>query len=386
VAVSGGRVARTIVSYFPRVTGPGKQVYEISRRLGEYGYTSPVFTTTPGKDVSHDLNGRERFETKRFPVTVPFMGFDFSLPFAKAIMKEPLDLIHSHGYRDFLALQSSLAAGVREKPFILQPHGQLVTYRYILPRDQWYPYTAYDRLCQRVALEADKVVVSATSEAREAKEFGVDPSKIVVIPPGLASAVEPNRYRGKGIFRVLFVGRISPGRNVHNLIEAFSRVLNKKDGVLTIVGGEEKLSKREEGGYLDRLRAQALSSPGGNCIEFTGPLYGADLERMYESSNLFVCASRYESFSQPIMEAAAHGLPVISTPVGIASDIITSGRTGYLVQPDDVDGFAERIQELLDDREEARDMGLRLLDVVKGRFDWDQIVRHYVSLYESVGV
>ena len=383
MARTGSKVARTIVSYFPRVTGPAKQAYEISRRLNEYGYTSSVFTTTPESGANSNVEDQRDVETRRFPVTVPFMAFGFSLSFATAIMKEPLDLIHSHGYRDFLALQSFLTAGVKKKPFVLQPHGQLISYKYILPESQWRPYTAYDRLCQRVVLEADKVVVSATPEAREAKEFGVDPKRIAVIPPG-APTVERKRTGSEGPFRVLFVGRISSVRNVDHLIEAFSRI-STEDAVLTIVGGEEKLSKREGAGYLSSLRREARSLTNGGRIEFTGPLYGAELEKMYLSSDLFVCASRYESFGQPIIEAAAHGLPVISTPVGVASDIVIDGKTGYLVEPDNVSGFADRIQQLMNDRKEAEDMGLRIVDLVRRKFDWNHIIRQYVSLYESVG-
>lgn len=379
---TGARIARTIASFFPRITGPAKQAYEISRRLREYGYVSPIFTTTPEGTPSHrEDNGA--VETRRFPVTIPFMGFDLAVSFAKAILKEPIDLIHTHGYRDSLALQSFLAARIRRKPFIVQPHGSLLSYRYLIPQDQWRPYAAYDRLFRRIVLDADKVVVSTNSEGREAEEFGIERSKIAIIPPGVL-AIRQRRTHSHGSFRVLFVGRISAGRNVQHLIEAFSQVPAGRDGVLTIVGGEEKLSTREESGYLSHLRMEARSSRNGGRIEFTGPLYGADLEEVYSSSDVFVCASRYESFGQPIVEAAAHGLPVISTPVGVANEIVINGQTGYLVKPNDVTGLANRIQELLDDRKRAGEMGRRMLHTVRNKFDWNHIIRDYVSLYESV--
>ena len=43
-------------------------------------------------------------------------------------------------------------------------------------------------------------------------------------------------------------------------------------------------------------------------------------------ANIFVYPSLYENFGQPLIEAAAHGLPLISTPVGIARDIIIDGE------------------------------------------------------------
>src|SRR3970282_2156879 len=98
------------------------------------------------------------------------------------------------------------------------------------------------------------------------KEFGVDPKRVAVIPPGVA-AVARRAYH-EGPFRVLFVGRISTLRNVDQIIEAFSRVATEHT-VLTIVGGEEKLSKREEDGHLSFLRRTARSLVNGGRIEFT---------------------------------------------------------------------------------------------------------------------
>ncbi|NIP99801.1 MAG: glycosyltransferase, partial [Nitrospinaceae bacterium] len=54
----------------------------------------------------------------------------------------------------------------------------------------------------------------------------------------------------------------------------------------------------------------------------------------YQSADVFVYPSRYENFGQPVLEAAAWGLPVIATSTGVASEIIREGETGFLTPPD----------------------------------------------------
>ena len=108
----------------------------------------------------------------------------------------------------------------------------------------------------------------------------------------------------------------------------------------------------------------------------------ADLKLLYKSSNIFVYPSLYENFGQPLIEAAAHGLPLISTPVGIAKDIVIDGETGYHVT-----GKAEEIKdriESLTDSNLRLEMGRKIQVEIKNRFDWAKIIDQYKSLYQTL--
>ena len=180
--------------------------------------------------------------------------------------------------------------------------------------------------------------------------------------------------------KILFVGRIARVRRVELLLQAASQLTIPFH--LTIAGGEEKTSSVTRGGYLEELKLLANQLNLNSNVTFTGKKDPADLKLLYKSSNIFVYPSLYENFGQPLIEAAAHGLPLISTPVGIAKDIVIDGETGYHVT-----GKAEEIKdriESLTDSNLRLEMGRKIQVEIKNRFDWAKIINQYKSLYQTL--
>lgn len=377
-------IARTVPSFYPRVTGPAKQVYNVSKRLEESGYHSTILTTTPHAESSWSPVDLRDLAVMRFPVSIRYMQFDASLAFSRAIFRLEFDLIHSHGYRDHLTAQSFIASKIRRRPFVLQPHGSLRGYRHILSRPKWKPYVYYDAVtAKRIAKIADRVVVSTAQEAEEAVSFGIEEEKIRIIPTGVSVRNHPSEET-HGPSRMLFVGRISPSRNVHRIIEAFALASDGSELQLTIVGGEEKRSFSEKSGYLQHLMRLCERLQVDSKVTFTGPLYGRDLEKAYQGSDFFTYASSYENFGQTMLEAAAHGLPVISPRIGVARDIIIEGITGRYFDVNDIGRLSEIIGEFAENLEKVREMGKHMRELVKERYDWKRIIESYASLYEEL--
>lgn len=73
----------------------------------------------------------------------------------------------------------------------------------------------------------------------------------------------------------------------------------------------------------------------------------AELRRLYSSSTVFLYPSRYEGFGLPPLESMACGCPVVTTEVGAVSEFAADRRNALVVQPGDVRGLADRLEELL---------------------------------------
>ncbi|EYE98802.1 glycosyltransferase family 4 protein [Aspergillus ruber CBS 135680] len=109
-------------------------------------------------------------------------------------------------------------------------------------------------------------------------------------------------------------------------------------------------------------------------VIFTGFLTGVDLARAYAAGDLFLHCSVTETFGLVVLEAMASGLPVIARDQGGPSDIIRNGQTGYLMPPDDLDGFVKLVRQV------SIDGGLRsnLSSAARGYADvttWEAINR-----------
>ena len=252
---------------------------------------------------------------------------------------------------------------------------------YLPSATQKIPYHFYDAMTLKTsAKRAQAIVVSSNLEYKDALEFGITKNKIHVIPMGIDIEEIKREEILSNQLQLLFVGRIARVRRIELIIQAVSQL--NIPFHLTIVGGEEKTSSVTRAGYLDELKQLTKILNLESKVSFLGKKNPFELKTVYQSADIFVYPSLYENFGQPLIEAAANGLPIISTPVGIARDIIIDGETGYLVigKPEEI---KDRI-ELLKDTRQRLLMGQRIQTEIKNRFNWKNIIAKYMDLYQSL--
>ena len=111
-------------------------------------------------------------------------------------------------------------------------------------------------------------------------------------------------------------------------------------------------------------------APYQGSIRLTGRLDQADIVREMHAAHVLVLPSVFEGFGLVIVEAMATGMPVIASTNSAGPDIIREGLDGYVLEPDDVEGLAERLELLRLDRVGAVEMGAQAAERAK-EFSWD---------------
>lgn len=106
---------------------------------------------------------------------------------------------------------------------------------------------------------------------------------------------------------------------------------------------------------------------------------------VYRGLDLYVHSSRHEGFSNSILEAMSHALPVVATNVGGTPEAVLHGVTGLLVPRDDVDALSTAILEMLSNPERATKFGEAGRERVERCFTVDRMVEAYARLYEEAG-
>ena len=243
------------------------------------------------------------------------------------------------------------------------------------------PYHLYDIATLKTsAKRAQAIIVSSKFEYEDALEFGIAKDKIHIIPMGIEVERIKKDQSVTEQMQILFVGRIARVRRIELLLQAVSQL--NFPFHLTIAGGEEKTSSVTRTGYLNELKQLTKQLNLENKVTFVGKKTPRELKTIYQSADIFVYPSLYENFGQPLLEAAAHGLPLISTSVGIARDIIIEGETGFQIsgKPEEI---KERIESLRNSNLRLQ-MGRRIQNEVKNRFDWENIMNQYTNLYRSL--
>lgn len=186
-------------------------------------------------------------------------------------------------------------------------------------------------------------IVCQTNGAKAFYPSRLQESTTVIANPlrPIREAEAPSTKRG-----LVAVGRLTPQKGFDLLIEAFARIAdNFPSWTLTIWGeGTERLKLEElcaTLGIEGRVRLPGVTTSHGDWVDQAG---------------LFVLSSRYEGLPNVLIEAMAAGLPVVAfdCPLGPA-EMITHGKNGILVPPEDVTALAQSLTELMaDEHERAR--------------------------------
>jgi len=202
---------------------------------------------------------------------------------------------------------------------------------------------------------------------------------------------------------VLFVGRLSPEKGVHVLLEAFGEVARQHPQAELRLVGPFDVAPRQFVDPLDRDRvvapisryyaktnrySQALhrwAQGLGARVTFVPPTPNINLGSQYAQAGIFVFPSVWhEPFGIPLVEAMAAGLPVITTKGGAAGEIVDDGVTGLLVKRGDVRELAQAIDALLRDPARRALMGAAGRERAARLFTWDQASARLSQIYEQL--
>jgi len=273
---------------------------------------------------------------------------------------------------------------------VVVPHGSLIGYRkaYSVHRRGWV-HVLYDFATLRATTRlAAAVVVTSSLEEKDALEFGIPKNKIVRIPYGLSLPpcdVAKQRPRGRDARVVLTVSRLTAKNNLEFLMRGFARALRRRANLrLVIVGGAKPSGlSPEEGQYYQRLQRLASELQIKESVTFAGWKVGEELWGQYRAADVFAWTSRYDNFARALVEAAWFGLPIVSTPVGIAPELLADNSGGRLVEHDDEEALAAALIDFTGRRIDAAIDGQRNREKA-AEYTLDRMVSGYIELYKRV--
>ncbi len=412
------RILHVVPRYWPYLGGSERWFQEISERLAADGHRVTVLTTNAW-DLEYFWDRRKQTipieeEThkgvliRRLPVRhLPFSGIVFpgtqramcmiargprlarkalftlgtTMPWVPSLrgtlsrLNPAPEIVHAATVPfDSLIYYPQQYARSRGIPFIMSPQTHLgepesdeVRRHYTLPN-------------QIEMMRRSTFVIVRTGIERDALEaLGVPPEKMVRVPAG----AEPREMTGMGArFRqkhglrqpiVFSLGALAYDKGSMTLVEAMKLLWSEGLEVHLVMAGPLMEPFRQ---YLkaqpDEVKARCLV-PG-----FVSPEEKSDL---LDAGDVFVMASRTDSFGIVYLEAWLNRKPVIGAWAGGVPDVISQGEDGFLVRFGDAAGLATRIKQLLGDRELAEEMGRRGEKKTLESYTWDRVYEQTLPLY-----
>jgi glycosyltransferase involved in cell wall biosynthesis len=348
------------------------------------------YRTIPAYDYLSDRIGTRlgRASNPRRPaVSAVSYHLEYALRTAVNIRRERCDVVHVHQFPQFAMVIRAFNPGVK---ILLHMNCEWLT--------QFDPTIVLRRLrATDLILGSSDYIASLIRKAYPSVApkcvtvyNGVDVERFAPRPS------EAGRKR-PGVARLVFVGRVSPEKGVHDLIDAFAIVAKQRDDVeLHIVGPEDSLPIDfivgisgdplvralsvfyQDGDYSKHLRRRIEPSLAGR-ITFVGQVANEVLPMYYHSADILINPSLSESFGMTVAEAMACGRPVIVTDVGGMPGIVRNGVDGLIVPPGNIQALADAILYLVDNPEVRATMGISGCRRINELCSWERVAQAWLA-------
>jgi glycosyltransferase involved in cell wall biosynthesis len=229
------------------------------------------------------------------------------------------------------------------------------------------------RLTRLLAPRVEGVIAVARRQTEPLVRMGYRRAAIEVIANGIEPAAAPHtaaRLAGAGEFGVLCVARMQPEKRVDLFVRAVAAARRSDPRIRGFVAGDGS----------ERAEIERLARGGG--VELLGER--RDVSPLLAGADAFALASEAEALPISVLEAMAHGLPVIAPDLGGTADAVIDGVTGLLVAPGDQLAVERALLALAADPERARRLGAAGRARQRERFTAAQMADSYLEALERV--
>jgi glycosyltransferase involved in cell wall biosynthesis len=282
------------------------------------------------------------------------------------ISRENFDILHFNNVTDLTFPYCLYNLGV---PKIFTPHTLYGVTKYDFIYGPRYYFL-------RKFLDRSNVIhaLSAMDNQILTQMFKIAPSKVAVIPLGTNTSIFANDVDNKSN-RILFVGRISPEKGLHVLLQALKNI--EEPFELLVVGQE--CDKK----YLRSIQSLLVGSLIKK-VKFLGVVPHEKMPSIYASAGIFVQPSLFETFPLSLIEAMSCNLPVITTNIGISREIIKDQQNGFKVPINDIKKLREKLLILMKNQEIRESMGLKNRQLVHNHFQIESSFSNLLKVYEKL--
>jgi len=281
--------------------------------------------------------------------------------------------------RTIIFNSSQLEASVFHSRQIITVHDLIPL---IFPRYHLRQYHFLKHVLPHVLRKSLKVItVSQHTKELMMQHYGIDESKIVVIHNGVAFNIHPNEiqqakqclHEENHRHYILYVGRLSPTKNIERLIKAFDLFRHKYqiDCDLKLTGIRTSLN----------LKHLNISDSSQRHVQFLSNVSDPALKKLYLNARFLAFPSLYEGFGLPPLEAMAAGCPTLVSRVASLPEVC--GDAAYYVDPYDVESIAEGFYQLFVNQTLRQSLIDKGLERVKN-FCWEDSVKKHIEVLEQV--
>lgn len=243
-------------------------------------------------------------------------------------------------------------------------------------------YSRAAKLAEKYLLKKSDAIICPNSRLKAklvAKYHLLESEVHVIAPPGVrADFFEPLGSKQKAEIK-------SRLKMANNLVIGFvTGAISVAKGGDIIIKVFHEIKRNIPNAKLLLIGEDRIGIPKDDSIIHLGFIRRKELPRYYNIMDLFICCSLSETGPKVVMEAAACGIPVISSDVGCAIDLINKGGGGFIIEKRDISAMINCCRTLLEDENLRTEMGRKAREYAVKNFDSDKLVKKTAEAIKSV--
>ncbi|MFZ3217914.1 MAG: glycosyltransferase family 4 protein [Candidatus Acidiferrales bacterium] len=365
------KVLQITRQFLPSTGGLESAVDGLSRAVQDAGHEVHVVTlrkifvtgeALPAEAVIHGLNVSRiaHWGPRRYPIAPSVWSH-----------LNGSDLLHIHAV-DFFVDFLSISRRFHRRPIVLSTHGGFFHTRWL----SWLK-SAYFRTVTRQSLKHVAAVICVSEHDYEMFSLIVPTSKLHLVRNGVQVESYANVKKTITPGLLVGIGRVAQNKRIDLLIHAVAELRKTRPDVHLVWAGPD------EEGRIEQLRSLAVQAGVGDAVTLTGRVENSELERLLSQANLFVSGSNYEGYGLSTIEAMSSGTVPVVTRVGIHPQLISNGKTGFLVGSEP-DSLVNGLRAALAMEPSALELMGRQAREVSATCSWRGAVKPYLDIYGSV--
>ena len=372
------KILHVTPSFYPAVVygGPTYSVYGLCRSLIHQGCLLRVLTTDAnGPRAVLEVDTRTEIEiSPGLFVRYCHRVMDVSVsPTLLRLLHANIcwaDVVHLTAVYSFPTIPTLLTCRIVGKPVVWSPRGMLQRWQ---GTSRTELKAIWEKACRLAAPE--RLILHATSEEEacesEARLPGV---KTVVVPNGVEFPDAVHRGGRAGWFRLAYLGRLHPKKNIESLLYAYHKIYRNLGIATSLV-----IAGAGEQPYIERIKAQIQELGLSERVKMIGQVADDDKRRVFENSDLTIVPSHTENFAMVVAESLAHGVPVIASR-GTPWRSVEEVGCGLWVDndPESLSAAMKRCVAL-----PLREMGLKGREWMQRDFAWNSVAAKMSQVYRN---
>lgn len=364
------KILRVSSDLYPSIIGGATlHVHSMSRLQVKFGNQVTVYTSK--HDDKPDTENVDGYMVFRFKPLIKVYGNAImpGLFFRLMANKNAYDVIHAHSHVYFSTNVCALVRKFRSSPLVITMHGLISA-----TTPGWLSNMYQRSLGLWTLNAADRIICYTEEEKVEMIKIGVDREKICVIHNGTDTDLFKPSDKPRSFNRILFIGRLVPGKGANYLVDAFALALKSRlDLTLTMIGNGPLLATIKE--KVSRLGIE-------DRVTIKERVLNEEMPTIYQNSDLFILPSLSEGVPRSILEAMSCGLPVICTDLPQLKSLVDG--CGMMVSAKDSRALADAILKILSGTRLAEELGAHGRERVLQSYSWEDTVRKTVMLYGEI--